>query len=273
MLKIEIDKEELIDLYVKQGMRTKDIAKIYNVTPKTIRFRLHEHGIEVRQSCIENRKNTFNENYFDTIDTQAKAYILGFICADGWVATNRCGNPNLVGLMIQERDVEILEFIKDELNVKGCKPSTGNGAIGLNLCSVKMAKTLNSYGVVPNKSLTLDIEEVINKAQISKHLIPSFVLGYYDGDGGIYSTLGRNKKTLQWSCGFTGTMETCKYLQKFFNDGHIVDEKAKSGRVFTFKMSGRNRVVEGLEKLYGQHETFCFYRKYQKFLVAKSPTG
>lgn len=272
MKKVDIDKNELYDLYVIKGMRTKDIAKIYNVSPKTIRLRLHEHGIEVRQSSIENRKYHFNEHYFDIVDTKEKAYLLGFICADGWVAQNRFANPNLLGITVHEQDAIILEFAKKELQALDTELVYRDGSVRVYFCSVRLTSTLSNYGVVPNKSLKLNIRDVIQKANISNELIPSFILGYYDGDGGIYSAFGRNRKTVQWSCGFTGTKETCLFLQEYFDSGHIIDERSKSGKVFCFRMSGRIQVVTGLNKLYSQHSSFCLKRKYQKFLIAKSPT-
>ena len=58
---------------------------------------------------------TLDENYFDSIDNPNKAYIIGFIYADGSINLKR----NLLTICISEKDLEILEFIKKELNYSG----------------------------------------------------------------------------------------------------------------------------------------------------------
>ena len=59
------------------------------------------------------RTYTLDEKYFDKIDSQNKAYILGFIYADGSI------NKGCLNITLSNKDVEILEFIKDELKYSG----------------------------------------------------------------------------------------------------------------------------------------------------------
>lgn len=271
----QIDKQDLIELYVNRQLSTKEIGSVYGVTGKTIRQHLHKNGIKVRQSNVNNRKHFFDETYFDTIDSYNKAYLLGFICADGWVAKNRVGNCDKLGVGIHRQDEELLLFMKKELSSENHKITEKKDVYRIiSFCSVHMAGTLNSYGVVPNKSLVMSIEDVINRANIPQEFIPSFILGYFDGDGGIYSCPHtRCKTTIMWSCGFTGTMDTVLFLKRYFNDvGFIIDEKAKSGLTYTYSVSGRNRVNQVLSVLYDNHKGFCLKRKKDKFIQMKSPT-
>ena len=261
-----IPKDLLEFLYVEECRRTQDIAKMFNTTSKTIVRKLHEYGIPVRQSSTINRKYTFNENYFDEINTQQKAYLLGFLCADGWVGVNKYGNCDKVGLIVQNGDIEIINHLKKSINGDNIPYIHQNECIGVCICSTHLASKLAQYGVVPNKSLTLNIKTVIERANIHDKFIPSFILGYYDGDGGIYKSVGHNKKTIQWSCGFTGTYETCIFLQKWFECGHIIDEHSLNSKTFTFRLSGKNQVYNGLSKLYHIHNTFSLTRKKLKFL-------
>lgn len=272
---IIISKQDLIELYVNQRKSTKEIAKIYNTTSKTILRKLHKNNIEVRHSNIVNRKYYFNEKYFDSIDTQSKAYTLGLLCADGWIAkSSKSGNLNMIGFMFQDRDIDLIDYLKEEFDAESSKTiqTVNSNAKGVTFCSVYMANKLKElYGITDNKSLTLNIGGVCNC--IRDELVPSFLLGYFDGDGGIYSALGSNRKTIQWSCGFTGTLSTCEFLKSYFKSGFIVDEKSKNRLTYTYKISGRKKVVEALERLYSIHNGFCLLRKKEKFLKAKSPTN
>ena len=60
------------------------LATKYNITRWTLTKKLRELGIE-----IVNRQNKakFDEHIFDNIDTEEKAYWLGFIYADGNISS------------------------------------------------------------------------------------------------------------------------------------------------------------------------------------------
>ena len=270
--RIHIDKQELYELYIEKRMSTKELGRMYGVASDTIVKRLHDYNIPVRHSSEINRRYKLNENYFDVINTKEKAYLLGLICADGWIADNKRGNNCLLGLAFQQRDFELLEFVKTSLEATNPIKPIKNNSVCLTVHSVTLVSKLQEYGIIPNKSLTLNIEDVINKCSITEDLIPSFILGYFDGDGGIYSNIGHNGKTVQWVCGFTGTYETCLFLKRYFNVGFIVDEKSKNGNTYTYKGSGRNVVDSILGTLYNSHSnSFYLSRKKDKFLELKSP--
>ena len=94
--------EEIVKLY-KAGLSTVAIANSYDVTHKTITKILDKYGVKRRNNC--HRKYTLNENYFDIIDTPNKAYILGFLYADGSNTESKC----TISMSLQEEDGYILE--------------------------------------------------------------------------------------------------------------------------------------------------------------------
>lgn len=48
-----------------------------------------------------------NKNYFDVIDTYAKAYIVGFIAADGSIVKSSRGNSYYLTITIRYEDKDI----------------------------------------------------------------------------------------------------------------------------------------------------------------------
>lgn len=71
--------EDIIDMYVNQHMSSVKIGEKYECSHKPILKILEENGIDRVRNGV--RKYAINEKYFDYIDTQDKAYILGvFIC-------------------------------------------------------------------------------------------------------------------------------------------------------------------------------------------------
>ena len=269
--KINIDENEIVRLYVEEKWRTKDIAEYFKVSKDLITRRLHKKGVKLRTSCELNRKYNFNEDYFNLINTKEKAYLLGLICADGWVAKGGSrGRPNVLGLAFQVKDQELIEFAIKQIG--GNKQArVVKNSVQVTFNSVKLVDRLMEYGIVPNKSLTLNIENVIKQAKIPKELIPSFLLGYFDGDGCITSSRHTQyKHNILWTCTFVGTLETCNFLLNYFNTGFLVDEKSTNKKTYRYQVGGINKVSTVLITLYEQHNGFCLSRKYEKFLTMKS---
>ena len=50
------------------------------------------------------KKKKYNENYFENIDTEDKAYFLGFICSDGCIENNKKTYRYQVTLKLHNKD-------------------------------------------------------------------------------------------------------------------------------------------------------------------------
>ena len=179
--------KDICNKYI-EGMSTVKIGEIYGVKFPAILRILESNNIERRSRTQCYRKYSVNQNYFDDIDTPNKAYILGFLYADGNVSKN----GSTINLTLQECDKEILEKIKDELDYTGdlrysdnSKRVGSNGYISKNTYSLlvnckHMHEQLIDKGVVPRKSLILEFPN-----WLSSDLLPHFLRGYMDGDGCI----------------------------------------------------------------------------------------
>lgn len=127
------------------------------------------------------RQHSFNEHFFSVVETEAQAYFLGFLAADGCVRKQLDG----VELTLQEKDVEILTLFKEVLGGTSSdlyykEKDIGSNAYRLMLMSKQMALDLNSWGITPAKSHTMQIQK-----PIPEHLLRHFLRGLWDGDGSI----------------------------------------------------------------------------------------
>lgn len=173
------DKENIVEYYyLNKEISMDNIAQNLNISRRSISRVLKERNINTR---LKNRY-LLNENYFDKIDTEAKAYILGFIYADGFV-----GNEKYNNIIIAINDLEILEFIAKELKFTGEIRRTKKGGFynskcgySLNFSSRIMADRLRKIGLYPNKSLTME-----SMPKLKEELVRHFIRGYFDGDGSI----------------------------------------------------------------------------------------
>ena len=122
-----------------------------------------------------------DENFFETIDTEEKAYIAGFIAADGWVEKDR----NRINIELSAVDKEILEKIKKELEIENpiIERETGNGfsVVRLNWSSGPQKEALSKFGIVNRKTY----KEMHLPLFEDKNLTYAFILGFFDGDGTI----------------------------------------------------------------------------------------
>ena len=77
--------EKAKDLYLNQNMSLTQISKQLHMDRGALSRHFKDEGI-----AVINWQNItkFNENYFDIIDDEHKAYWLGFLYADGYVSKN-----------------------------------------------------------------------------------------------------------------------------------------------------------------------------------------
>ena len=84
---IELTETQELDLCERResGEARKDLIKEFGVSDREYKKIILKHGGVIKSKV---QKYNFNENYFENIDTEDKAYFLGFITADGNVSGN-----------------------------------------------------------------------------------------------------------------------------------------------------------------------------------------
>jgi len=126
------------------------------------------------------KRKKYNENYFEKIDTEEKAYFLGFICADGCIINNPKINRYKLILTLHVKDKHILE--KFILNINGKMGVWKHGQrkmAQVSFSGKKIINDLSKLGVIPNK--TFNIKYPLIDEKLERH----FLRGYFDGDGCI----------------------------------------------------------------------------------------
>ena len=197
----------------------------------------------------------FNHNYFKTIDTEEKAYILGFLYADGY------NSDKQVVITQLEQDVDILEKINKALNADNQikrKLQSTNNKTKCQLCysSIDMCTDLTNLGCFRNKSLACTFPTFLDKS-----LIRHFIRGYFDGDGCItYRKSGSSP-----GINMLGTLEFLLKINEFFENSAIIGKKDK--RHFNNTHTLRFRVQPGINFLYSIYNNSNIFltRKYEKY--------
>lgn len=260
-------KIDLVKDYLETDITVTDLGKKYNITRSSATSLLKNRKIKIRQRKF--RRYHFDENYFDFIDTEDKAYFLGLLYADGY---NNVKN-NRINITLQARDVDILlkfkTYIKHEkelhYRVRNIKNPNHQNVYKLDLCSQHLCKQLVKLGCLENKSLILKFPTSI---QVPEYLMRHFLRGYWDGDGtvGIY----KNKKTnyCQISTSIAGSHSFClsskHYLENKLNI-HCSYFTTKGANYSRCSISGKQQTLLFLNYLY-EDATVYLDRKYNKYL-------
>ena len=174
--------KEIVSAY-KKGDTCASLADKYGVTHNTIKSRLIEAGVEIRDTGEAQRVHFFNDRYFETIDSADKAYWLGYLFADGNVSSRM----NDVSIAIKSSDVAHLEKFAKSLDYSGpgaVLECAGQGFSGdykynkIAFRSEQMAQDLVSHGCIPNKSFDLG-----PPTGLPREYEIDFIRGVCDGDG------------------------------------------------------------------------------------------
>lgn len=269
----EDNKKNIIEIfYDSKNLCFKEISELLGFSERAISRVLKENNINTK------RKNryTLNENYFNNIDTQDKAYILGLLYADGFV-----GDEHYNNVVLGMKDKDIIEKVAQCIDYSGEIRKGNKGGFEnstylyiINISSKIMTDDLRRYGLYPNKSLTMK-----NFPLIPEELERHFIRGYFDGDGSVvlsknssyYKGQGFIKKyeypTIQIT--FLGTEAFIRKLAEKMNLNHVLIRNTKTLLIKELRISSKKESSKIFGFLYKDADIFL-ERKYKKWLSFES---
>lgn len=245
--KLDKVKEQVYLDYIKEP-DMKKLAIKYNCSPAAIKTAILK--VNPIQKCSYDRGI---QNYFEVIDSSNKAYLAGFITADGALVEATNSNSIALTITIHKKDRDILEFLRKELKCDNpIIELKRDNLIRFTLSSKKLSNDLIRLGIVPRKSLVLGsvYKNIPNKYQ------KAFLLGYFDGDGCIcYS---RRK----FAISIRGTKEFLQGYNYVFNFEQNIRKHDSTYTICTSKKA----VLKSFYTAYTENPPdFYFQRKYIKF--------
>jgi intein-encoded DNA endonuclease-like protein len=247
----------------------KELSDLLNISERSVSRVLIDNNINTR---LKNRY-TLNEDYFSVIDSEEKAYILGFLYADGYV-----DNDNYIVFSLTERDGYMVQLIADKIEFtgevktyqKGGSYENSKPKCVLSFSSEKMASDLRAIGLYPNKSTSME-----NIPKIEERLYRHFVRGYFDGDGSITTSLHsschivRGKtKVYQYPMHVMTMISTLAFLKNMVSKMPITlysYTQSKSNKMFYFRCQA-NKEIPVLFKYLYDDSTMYLKRKFNKWV-------
>lgn len=207
-----------------------------------------------------------NTSIFKNIDTEEKAYWLGFIYADGSVDNRHKRLKVTLSNVDEHHLLKLQKFLghdkplykhKEKLfNLSSdymCKPQ-----VELSVYSVELFNSLQPFGIIPNKTYNFSL----NVSLIPNHLHKHFWRGMIDGDGCVVAT--DKSRVLQ----LTGHKEVCKmfldHIKQYFDTNVSI---LRDSSVFTVKFS--KTIAGQIARHFYESSTIHLERKYEKAMIIK----
>ena len=261
------EKSILFEMYETGNYSANQLTQYFPISSVAINNLLRRNGYKAKSPSELKRKYPIVEDFFDIIDTEEKAYILGLLYADGYNQTER----NSVSIGLKEDDKEILEKMTEL--IQPTKP-----LLCLNLSNARkrvgFENAQNQYRlVIANKHISERLVELgCGKAkthnlifpteeQVPSHLIRHFIRGYFDGDG---SVSGDKQKQIS----FVGTVNFLKPLQQILMEELGFSEtkldrrhKERDNEIRSLRYCGINQCIKFRDWLYEDVTIFLKRKK------------
>lgn len=189
-------KQEIRKYYLSEPMTLDKLAAKFNLSRPTVSKIL---GDIPRYSKAKLNNPNMKERFFETIDSEEKAYFLGLLISDGNVFKDDTGRQASISITLDLNDEYMLAKFKEVLNANTNIGYDGRGCGQIAVRSDIMAQDLAQYGVIPRKSYLTYLPKIDDKYM--GHLIR----GIFDGDGSLRAQQTDINNRFAHYLGFCGT--------------------------------------------------------------------
>lgn len=261
---LNFTKEQLQELY-DLGYSGRDIAKLYDVNPTTIKYWTDKLG------CYSNYlKPQYKENFFDKIDSKEKAYMLGFLLGDSGI--DKRGH---IICSVALRDKEILySFSK----WTGCKVTESNKK------DVKAKLFPNATIHIGNKKIAQKLimlfggrlKQERHIPIISKKFESYFIQGFFDAEGCVTFGYRKDRNRLWKKISFTSQLKMLSGIQKILEKQGINSKlypKSDSNCYVLELSQNTSNILKILNYIYSDENFIILNRKYQKTQALRLELG
>lgn len=205
------------------------------------------------------RKYKVDESYFDKIDTEEKAYWLGFIDGDGYqngqeliINLGRKDEHHLAKLKEALRSEHPIKLTEHKITYRGMERRSSIARLGIS--SQTICTSLEKLGCFRAKSLT------VLYPPIDKNLDRHFIRGVFDADGCLYVSKKGHRK---WSLHSASPIFLTTIKDKLMDAGiNVANPPSQGGRNLT---ASRGELIEKLHSYLYDGASVFLGRKESKF--------
>ena len=263
--RIDIDDNLVIERY-NELKNLKKVAKSFGVSLRPIKRILKKNNVK-----LSNRRYEVNHSYFKVIDSEEKAYWLGFLYADGCIRKTKTGSQINLKLSIKDENhlikfkndlgsEHIISYNRSKTKTKKGEDSFSENCI-ISINSNQIVADLITQGCLPRKTFTID------KPNIDEKYYKHFIRGYYDGDGNFFYSEKTKLSVVTIVCASKKFRNfIIDVMSKIPNIGKIHEDNSK----YTIKITNIVGIVEFLSYIYNDSNIELtrkkeYYEKYRDY--------
>lgn len=229
-------------------------------------------GVYMRNNREKGRIYNCDSYYFQDIDSEEKAYWLGFCYADAYITHIKNTNTIRFGLGISAIDRHHLEKFLDAIHgdmpiskyeiTQGYK--VGAEYVRVIISDKIFVNNLKEHGLIERKSNIIE-----HPTGVPEHLIKHFIRGFMDANGSITIT-NKDGDAPAFEIKFCSTASVLTWIQKYLVSENVINReyplrKRKPEHIVSaFGFGGNNQVKQFLDFLYSD-ATVWLDRKYERY--------
>lgn len=252
--------------YCKSLKGITEIAKEYNVNPKVLTRGWDYFNLVYKINTNLNKGNNPNHNFFSEINSEIKAYLLGFFAGDGHIEKRNDYDSYSLKLSIHSKDRYILELFNKYIgNNKYNIIVLKSGLIALSITSKQLGLDLKKLGYDNRKTYTN-----FKLPNIQKKYMRHFLRGFFDADGCIshytVSFTSYNKSIL---------LDILQYLPRVsrfklnFRTAELICGNKCNANAWTLEISKKD-YLPFIYNYFYKDSNYFLQRKKERFLINKN---
>ena len=244
------------DLYFlsTHGLSTREIGEMVGLSRSCIGYQQNKYGLtNIRTTRDPHEKPNY---YFDKIDTPKKAYVLGFLLADGHIS-----KKGVTSVVAKLEDKEVIEFISEILDSEITTSTVFD----------------KKKRIFPNCSTKRTIKDILkftggrlkeerHYPRIRKDLERYLLLGLFDADGCITWGRRKDRNRIWQKVSFTSQLHLLEGVQQhLFNIGITTKLRPKNKeKCYIIEFANKKDVLKFLDYIYPNDDFIILQRKYLK---------
>jgi len=258
-VKIPIEKQDYIkNNYLTES--TKSILEKLNISKPCLLRYARKYNLKIKSSKLYD----CDENFFENIDTEEKAYWLGFLYADGYVRKRKGGSQMVLKLSIKDI-VHLYKFNETLKSNNDIKPK--GRMVVLSISQKKFVQHLLDKGCTNKKTFNIKFPNFLKE-----DLIRHFIRGYFDGDGSVSISFKKNDKykrkmlNVNFVSGSFDMLKSLGDLISYNCNVKIPEIYNYENRKFGYICWGDKNQIESIFHYFYDNSNIYLERKKQKFI-------
>lgn len=242
--------KEILESQLDKGKTIKEVAESLGVSCSTVSRYKQTYGLKTKIGTQGARTHRFNEDYFKVIDSEEKAYWLGFIAADGCVYKN--SNAWRLQINLKRADKHHLDKFQRAIgsDYKIAEKLVNTSEVcQLKINSKTMCDDLIALGIIQRKSL------VIEMPTIHRSMVRHFIRGYFDGDGNIKNFVDKNNR-LRYNFNIVGGLSMLNSINKQMPCTLEMYKINRTNDIYSLETTSKEKLVLIYDFLYKDSNVF-----------------